>query len=213
MLSNEELRENLKRLGLTPPSDQKRMIHILKKHLQYLAKEPSQPPQPWSCAPAPPSQQQRPSPITGNRPRTPLYKVSLPPSPTAESSRSQEPGTSSSHAPPSAPNLDPPSEGQSVEIPVVKSEKHCGKRPEGTPHPTAPLSLGEDFDLWSVMEPPYADEEESDVEYDEFAVVEDNKVFLERLNKLNALYDSNKLKGISYGRTTVMLHAGEIMVE
>ena len=54
---------------------------------------------------------------------------------------------------------------------------------------------------------------ESDVEYDEFAIIEENKIFLERLNKLNALYDNNKLKGISYERIMLMLHVEEIMVE
>src|SRR5437762_13010271 len=104
MLSNDELRENLKRLGLIPSSDRKRMIPVLKKHLRQLAKEQSPPPQPSSSQQQPSSAaKQQPSPPphtspTGNRPRTPLYKVSLPSSPAAESSRSQEPSKSSIHA-------------------------------------------------------------------------------------------------------------------
>ena len=58
MLSNEELRECLRRLGVEPTSsNHMRMFHQLKKRLQQLIKESSlQQSQPSHVAPAPPQQ-------------------------------------------------------------------------------------------------------------------------------------------------------------
>src|SRR5271170_1347075 len=203
-LSNEELRKNLKKLGINPQGDRKGMSKQLKEYLKNPSTETSSAHRsspddnghiPKANTLHHPARESTPENKNAPPPK-PVYKVSLPPSPSTTPSRAPEASSSRSteYAKPVVSDV----------LPL--SEKARGKLPEYMRAEETEPMLPDDFDIWEEIEPRMSSDV-SEYEFDGVVSPEEEKVFQERFAKISEMYETNKRAGISYGNTTRIAYA------
>ena len=205
-LSNEELRKNLKTLGINPQGDRKGMSKQLKEYLKNPRTEMSSAAHrsshddgqiPKASTPDPEATPEK----KDTTPPKPIYKVSLPPSASATTSQAHEASSSRSTE-----------YGQPVSNPLPLSEKARGKLPEYMRTEETKQRLPDDFDIWEEIEPHMSSGDASECEFDGFISPEEETVFQERFAKISEMYETNKRAGIAYGDTTRIAYAEGIEI-